>query len=49
MLMTNILPQAKHAETDPHHGTPTIAHFQPSEERHSQEKTWDVQLREWSR
>ena len=24
-------PQAKHAETDPCHGTPTMAHFQPPE------------------
>ena len=28
MLLTNKSPQAKHAETDPRHGTPTRAHFQ---------------------
>ena len=29
MFLTNKSPQAKHAETDPRHGTPTAAHFQP--------------------
>ena len=29
MCLTNESPQAKHAETDPRHGTPTMAHFQP--------------------
>ena len=29
MFLTNISPRAKHAETDPRHGTPTMAHFQP--------------------
>ena len=29
--LTNISPQAKHAETDPRHGTPTMAHFQQPE------------------
>ena len=28
MLLTNTSPRAKHAETDPRHGTPTMAHFQ---------------------
>ena len=28
-VLTNKSPQAKHAETDPRHGTPTMAHFQP--------------------
>ena len=32
MCLTNRSPQAKHAETDPRHGTPTMAHFQPPEE-----------------
>ena len=27
ILMTNNSPQAKHAETDPRHGTPAMAHF----------------------
>ena len=31
MLLTNKPPQAKHAETDPRHGTPTMARFQPPE------------------
>ena len=29
MLLTSKSPQARHAETDPRHGTPTMAHFQP--------------------
>ena len=29
MFLTKTSPQAKHAETDPRHGTPTMAHFQP--------------------
>ena len=29
MLLTKISPQARHAETDPRHGTPTVANFQP--------------------
>ena len=31
MRLTNESPQAKHAETDPRHGTPAMAHFQPPE------------------
>ena len=31
MCFTNISPQAKHAETDPRHGMPAIAHFQQPE------------------
>ena len=30
-MWTNKSPQAKHAETDPRHGTPTRAHFRPPE------------------
>jgi hypothetical protein len=29
----NKSPQAKHAATDPHHGTPAMAHFQPPDSR----------------
>ena len=32
MLSTNKSPQAKHAETDPGHGTPATAHCQPPEQ-----------------
>ena len=31
MFLTNKSHQAKHAETDPRHGTPPLAHFQPPE------------------
>ena len=33
MILTNTSPQAKHAETDPSHGTPTMVHFRPPELR----------------
>ena len=33
VFLTNKPPQAKHAETDPRHGTPTMAHFQPPDRR----------------
>ena len=32
MLLTNKSTRAKHAETDPCHGTPTTAHFQPPDD-----------------
>ena len=31
MCSTSKSPQAKHAKTDPCHGTPTMAHYQPPE------------------
>ena len=30
-MLTDKSPQAKHRETDPHHDTPTMAHFPPLE------------------